>query len=59
VLPMKKKKKVHSLMVAHACNLANQETVIKRIMVRNQPQANSLCETLSQKKPFTKKGLVA
>jgi hypothetical protein len=37
--------------------LATQETEIRRIAVQSQPQ-QIVCETLSQKKRITKKGLV-
>jgi hypothetical protein len=37
--------------------LATQEAKIRRITVQNQPQANSLRDSIS-KKPISKKGLV-
>jgi hypothetical protein len=43
--------------VAHTYNLATQETEIRRITVRSQPQANSSQDPIS-KKHITKKELV-
>jgi hypothetical protein len=43
--------------VAHAVILATQEKEIQRIAVQSQSR-QIVCETLSQKNPLTKKGLV-
>jgi hypothetical protein len=43
--------------MAYNCLLATQEVEIRRIVVQKQP-VQIVLETLSQKKPNTKKGLV-
>jgi hypothetical protein len=60
-VPPKKKKKKEKKKVGFQwlmpITLATQEAEMRRITVQSQPR-QIVCETLSQKKPITKKGLV-